>query len=238
MLLRLLEEKYPLDMVIFYNTGMEFNSIYKIRDAMIPIIKERHIEFVELFPSDPFIFSMLERKIKYRGKDGYHYGYGWCGGPCRWGTTHKLEKIKQYKLSINDAVTDYVGIAADETKRFEKAKSDGKVLPLVEWGMTESDCLSFCRDRGWRWNEKSPAAITGEVELYDILSRVSCWCCANKNLKELQNIYHYLPQYWSKLEDLQQQIERPFKGFYKGEPRGIFELKRRFDSDTKANKKG
>jgi len=30
MLLRLIEEKKPLDEVVFYNTGMEFKCIYKI----------------------------------------------------------------------------------------------------------------------------------------------------------------------------------------------------------------
>ena len=42
-------------------------------------------------------------------------------------------------------------------------------------------------------------------------------------------MYRYLPQYWSRLEELQSQIERPFKGTYKGEPRGVFELRQRFD---------
>ena len=67
------------------------------------------------------------------------------------------------------------------------------------------------------------------MDLYDMLDRVSCWCCSNKNLKELRKIYRHLPQYWSRLETLQKQIDRPFKGSYKGEPRGIFELKKRFD---------
>ena len=32
-----------------------------------------------------------------------------------------------------------------------------------------------------------------DVRLYDILDRVSCWCCKNKNRKELKAIYQYLP---------------------------------------------
>ena len=34
MLLRILEEKKPLDEVIFYDTGMEFQAIYNIRDKV------------------------------------------------------------------------------------------------------------------------------------------------------------------------------------------------------------
>ena len=46
MLLRLLKERYPLDFVVFYNTGMEFACIYKIRDAVIQLLNERGIRFV------------------------------------------------------------------------------------------------------------------------------------------------------------------------------------------------
>lgn len=210
MLLRLLEEKWPLDAVIFYNTGMEFNSIYRIKDRAKELLLKEGVEFVELVPPEPFLYSMFERPVKFKNKDGFHYGYGWCGGPCRWGTRDKIREIKKYKASLHDDVIDYVGIAADEPHRFEKAKAEGKRLPLVEWGMTEADCLSYCHERGWFWYEDTP---NGEIELYTILDRVSCWCCANKNKKELKNIYTYLPTYWDSLKDLQSRIEMPFKKY-------------------------
>ena len=50
---------------------------------------------------------------------------------------------------------------------------------------------------------------------YDVLDRVSCWCCCNKNLKELKNIYRFLPDYWQRLRYLQFCQCRPLKGFYK-----------------------
>lgn len=228
MLLRLLEESCPLDAVVFYDTGMEFDAIYRIRDKIKPILDKQGIELVELYPSEPFIYSMLERPIKYRKKEGLHYGYGWCGGPCRWATSYKTKAIREYKRSLNDEVIDYVGIAADEPHRFEKEKSDGKRLPLVEWNMTEEDCLTYCHERSWFWHEELPE---GQLELYSILDRVSCWCCANKNLKELRNIYLYLPEYWSRLKELQTKIERPFKGYYKGVARGILELEERFEKE-------
>lgn len=41
MLLRLIEENKPLDEVVFYDTGMEFECIYKIRDKVKAILKEK-----------------------------------------------------------------------------------------------------------------------------------------------------------------------------------------------------
>ena len=95
MLLKLIEEKYPLDYVVFYDTGMEFNSIYNIRDIVKRKLEELNIEFVELKPKEPFWMQMLIREIKYRKKEGYHYGFSWCGGNCRWGTSEKLQAIRQ-----------------------------------------------------------------------------------------------------------------------------------------------
>lgn len=217
MLLKLIENQEHIDSVVFYDTGMEFDAIYKTRDQVLPLLDYHNINFVTLRPKEPFLYSMLERKVKYRNKDGFHYGYEWCGGSCRWGTTAKLRAIQSYKKSLNDYVVDYVGIAADESSRFCKAQQEGKILPLVDYNMTESDCLQFCYDKGYSWNENG-------VRLYDVLDRVSCWCCRNKNLKELYNIYRYLPTYWNKLKELQLQISTPFKGNGKS----IFELEERF----------
>lgn len=229
MLLRLLEENYPLDAVIFYNTGMEFQSIYDIRDRVRPMLDDRGIALIELHPKEPFLYSMTERKVTSKQK-GEHLGYGWCGGLCRWGTRCKIDTIKKFKRSLDDDVTDYVGIAYDEQERFEKEKSQEKCFPLVDWRMTEADCLAYCWAKGWHWKEQSPVA--GEIDLYNILSRVSCWCCSNKNLKELRSIYQLLPQYWDRLRELQKKIDRPFKGWYKGAARGIFELEERFQREV------
>lgn len=221
MLLRLMEENVPLDAVVFYDTGMEFESIYRNRDKVVKDLEQSGIEFIELHPKEPFLFSMLERKVKYRSKDGYHYGLGWCGGPCRWGTAQKTQAIAAYKKTIDEPVTDYVGIAFDEPERFGKAAYGGKTLPLVNWKMTEQDCLLYCRNRGWSWKEHT---VNGDIDLYDVLSRVSCWCCKNKNLSELRNMYLFLPEYWERLKQLQTKIEMPMKG----KSGSVFDLERRF----------
>lgn len=222
MLYRLIAEGWPLDEVVYFNNGMEFQSIYDTRDRVLPYLKELGIAYTELTPENPFLYDMLERPVKYRDKPGYHYGYSWCGGPCRWGTSEKLKTILAY---CGDA-TIYVGLAADEPQRFEKCGYPNRSLPLATWGMNEADCLAYCYRLGHRWLEES---ALGPVPLYELLDRVSCWCCANKNLKELKNIYQYLPQYWERLRGLQAHLNRPMKGYTsQGEAKGVFELEARF----------
>lgn len=99
MILKLIKLQYPLDKVIFYDTGMEFKAIYDNRDKIKPLLAASNIEFIELHPNKPFIWDMLSRPINTR--DGSNKtGYGWCGGPCRWGTTEKNAAIDKYYRQI------------------------------------------------------------------------------------------------------------------------------------------
>ena len=280
MILKLIELGEPLDEVVFYDTGMEFQAIYNLRDKMIPIFEQHGIKYVELKPPYDFTYKMFDIPVirneerscehckhlknlslswsycnnpkskfymkhdEYKGglpsekspygkgsckllelKQYSKFGYSWCGGTCRWGTTDKLKAIDKYAESLNAVV--YVGIAVDELERLNKERKQYKQFPLAEWNMTEKDCLEYCYSKGFSWNESG-------IELYDILYRVSCWCCANKNLKELRNIYTYMPEYWDKLKALQSKTNRPMKG----EGKSIFDLEKRFELEKEFLKQG
>ena len=216
MIVRLINEGYPLTHILFYDTGMEFRAIYRIVDKVRELAQTRGITFVYLKPETDFLVDMLLRPITKKATGEKQYGYDWCGGRCRWRTACKVSTINKY-LDTLVYYVQYIGIAVDEPTRI-KDEND-KCYPLVDWKMTEKDCLQYCYDNGWSWDEDG-------VELYDILDRVSCWCCGNKNLKELRNMYHYLPYYWELLKGLQSRIDRPFYT-----DKTIFDLEERFKQE-------
>lgn len=224
MLLMILEQSLPLDEVVFYDTGMEFKAIYDTRDKVLPILAEHGITYTELHPPRPFAFDMLEKPVKSK-KNGLHYGYSWCGGCARWGTATKTHTLDSYAKKSGADVKQYIGIAADEQERLDRL-SENKIAPLAGLGIDEAAALRFCYEHGFFWEESG-------VRLYDILDRVSCWCCANKNLKELRNIRARLPEYWDRLKDLQSRTERPMKGPGKS----VFDLEARFakEKEVKPN---
>lgn len=226
MVLKLIELKMPLDEVVFYDTGMEFQAIYNIRDKMLPVFEENHIRYIEMKPQESFMYTMLERPV-YSKEKGEHKGYGWCGGVCRWGTTEKLKALDRYAEDQNAEM--YIAIAADEAERAERNTKTYKRYPLIEWGMKEADCLEYCRRKGISWQECG-------IDLYDILDRVSCWCCCNKNKKELRNIWLYLREYWERLKDLQRQLERPMKKFRSqkyGDYGNVFLMEKVFEEEQR-----
>ena len=191
MLLRMLHDGYQLDEVVFFDTGMEFQAIYDTRDEVLPLLADYGIKYTELRPKNPMWWSMFCRPVKKRGTNTVpKHGYGWCGGSCRWGTTEKQRALDRYAEDRNAYV--YIGIAADETKRLAKETKPYKLYPLADLGMTEADCLAYCQERGFNWMQEG-------VPLYSILDRVSCWCCRNKNQKELKEIHDHLPDTWARL---------------------------------------
>lgn len=199
MLLMLIEKKCKLDEVIFYDTGMEFKAIYDTRNIVKELLGKKGIKYTELRPKEPFLYKMFEKEVHKRNGT-IQYGYGICGGRCRWGTTEKNITITKYlKSQYGQDYKEYIGIAADETKRIEKERDEHKLLPLVEWKITESECLKYCYNKGFFWEEN-------RVRLYTILDRVSCWCCGNKNNREIENMFLYLPEYWKQNIHLFEQI--------------------------------
>lgn len=190
---------------------MEFKAVYETIEKIKDVCKREKIEFVHLYSSFNFLEYMLEKEVK--GRINGTKGYSWCGGICRWGTSDKQKVIEEY-LSHFQEVEEYIGIAYDEPQRIK-----GKKYPLIEAHMTEAECLAYCYKLGYTWEENG-------IRLYDILKRVSCWCCANKNLKELENIYRYLPVYWRKLKELELKTFKTMKKGYTLE-----ELEERFSSE-------
>ena len=200
MLLMLIKKQYKLDEVVFYDTGMEFKAIYDTRNKVRKLLEKLGIKYTELYPKEPFLYKMLEKPVNKR-KGQIQHGYGLCGGRCRWGTTEKNKTIEKYlSREYGQNYKEYIGIASDEEKRIEKERNEHKLLPLVVWKMTERDCLEYCYSKGFFWKENG-------IKLYNILDRVSCWCCANKNKKELENMRLYLPEYYLKYIDLLKKIK-------------------------------
>nr|DAL49691.1 MAG TPA_asm: phosphoadenosine-phosphosulfate reductase [Caudoviricetes sp.] len=223
MLIKLREENklsYDIDEAVFFDTGMEFQVTYETIETMKKIFDKQNIKFSTLHPKIPFEEKMFNIEVhKRNGTIGY--GYSWCGGVCRWGTTEKLKALEKHCAGA----VQIVGLAYDEQNRIAKERNGIKAFPMNDWKMTEADALKFCYESGIEWKEDAGA---GEIRLYDVLDRVSCWCCGNKNLKELRNMYLFLPNYWERLKELQSKTDRPFRR----DGKTIFDLEERFKREV------
>lgn len=219
----LIEHNYPLDEAVMFDTGWEFPQMYDHIKKMRAYFENNGVKLTILKPKQSFDYLMTEKLVKERNGGGYHYGYSWCGlKGCRWGTTEKTATLDEY-TQRNDRAIVYIGIAADEPERLEKECKPFKRFPLADNGIAEAECLSGCYERGFTWDG-----------LYEKLDRVSCKFCALKNLKELRNIYFYIPEVWQELREKQKLTDKP----YKGDGKSVFQLEARFEFEKERQEAG
>ena len=199
MLLRMLEENMQVDEIIYCDTYKEFPQMYKHIEKIKKYIKEKYNkEITTLKAEKDFDYYMFEHE-KTRGKNNGKRGYGWSTMLCRWCTSNlKTNVINKYLKAQNEEYTEYIGIACDEPKRIKD-----KCYPLIDWGMTEKDCLHYCYERGFDWEG-----------LYEHFDRVSCWCCPLKNLKELKTLYTHYPELWEELKEMDKKSYNQFRKDY------------------------
>ena len=217
MLLHILElldsgdNSYPLDEVVFVDTGLEFPQMYDHLARLKEVVESRGIRWTTLRSDKTYEYYMFEDE--YIRKDGKPCrGHGWATPRCRWCTGMlKTNLIDKYR---KDAVW-YTGIAADETARLAREQNKKHKHPLADWGWTEAMCLAYCYDRGYEWGG-----------VYEMFTRVSCWCCPLQTLDNLKALYYNFPELWAKLIEMDEKSRNSFRSDYTFE-----QLQIRFDYD-------
>lgn len=224
MLLRLLELKQQIDEVVYCDTYKEFPQMYRHIEKVKKIVEEAGVKFTTLKHDLTFDQWLLDYEPKRRDPQAFFAKYGadakgkgWATSRVRWCTGELKTKlmdryINNLKKKFN--VIMYIGLAADEVKRLERAhnKQENHVHPLAEWGWSEADCLQYCYSLGFDWEG-----------LYNIFNRVSCWCCPLQPLEELRKLRKHFPQLWQELRDLDAHTWSEFKVGY-----SVEDLEKRF----------
>ncbi len=114
MVFRILEEGRPLDEVVFYNTGMEFDSIYRNRDRVRKILAEilpcqipYSVRAKVLAPAA----TQTEFGKKANNVDAYDYDKAF-------GTYHTSRQMAEFLLKLYDSDST-LGIVDRETFQFK-----------------------------------------------------------------------------------------------------------------------
>ena len=212
MLLMMVEHRIPIDEIVFCDTEKEFPQMY---DHIQKVQKYIGQEITILQEPGKFDYLMFDH-VKNRGKNRGKKGYGWPDMRARWCTSDiKREPFKRYvKQKYGKDYIKFVGIAYDETDRWNKNQNTGEAIamPLVELQITEGMALKYCYDRGFDWGG-----------LYTHFDRVSCWCCPLANQRELFMLYHFYPDLWEQLKDMDSRSWNQFKRDY-----SVLELEEKF----------
>ncbi len=131
-------------------------------------------------------------------------------------TAKSKAKAKTIELKWNGK--NYSADLTDSNKVLAK----DACYPLIEWNMTERDCLQYCYERGFTWGG-----------LYEIFHRVSCWCCPLQSFEELRKLRKHFPELWKQLEFWDKNTWRTFKPGY-----SVKALNVRFDFEEERQAQG
>lgn len=230
MLLRMLDEGMRVDIILFCDTGVEFPAMYRHLEKLEKDIGRRITRVGSYHTFDHYMLDheiLVKHKSNQQHEQRQHRGYGWSGPLNRW-CTKELKEIPRERflrpLREKFDIIEYVGLAADEGYRLEREnnKRENCRHPLVDWGMTETDCLNYCYERGYTWEG-----------LYDYFDRVSCWCCPLQPLAELKILYQHFPELWATLKEWDKRSWRKIKPTY-----SVEQLEWRFEFEDEWQKSG
>jgi len=198
---RMLSWGFPIDALIFFDTGWEFPEMY---GHLALMMQKTGLKITVLHPRRSFSESLKK--------------YRWPDSQRRWCTAEKRDAITKWINQNFDKKEDYIihciGFASDEAHRTdtkEQLKKGQVLYPLLNdfcWdpavskymvdpdeAMTENDALQYCYDLGYTWGG-----------LYDHFSRVSCFCCPLKRKSDLRTLKEYYPDLWARALNMERSI--------------------------------
>lgn len=225
LLIKALEEGLAFNEFVFSDTFQEFPKMYEYIEKVLNYIKEN-------FPDNKAQFVRVGKEGTYekwsegkftRGKyKGMVRGF-----PLQRKMSYCTRELKSYP--INRYLKDkefikLIGYATNENngnrrKKIEKYKVEGivgdEIYPLIDWNMSENDCIEFLKERGLH------------NSLYDEFNRLGCWFCPKQSEKSLKVLINNYPELWEKIKEKEKMFiknDSPF-ALYKQEGTKYYEDK-------------
>jgi len=173
----MLENDIRIDEVMYFDTGWDFPQM------------EAHIARVEENTGIKVV-----RLRYYREFDELLSRWGWPDKSGGWCAGRKASTCDKFFRGVKGSV-EFIGFTTDELHRCNRLKKKWPVrFPLVEYGFSEKDALNYCLSLGYDWGG-----------LYDIFSRVSCFCCPKAGQKRIDKLKYHFPdlhKQYLKMDDI------------------------------------
>lgn len=207
MLILMIEQRMPVDDILFFDWGKEFAGMRSHLEQVQHYVW-RHLrkEITIIHPRKPFEYWLIEHKKSTRANNT-DPGYGFPRNTKnRWCTRIKVDSINHITRDYRKQgyqVFQYIGFAYDEFGRSQSPffrKHPHFYFPLITQRMTERTALDLCYSRGFTWDG-----------LYSYFSRLSCYCCPLQNLQELKKLYQFFPEHWEELKVYEKQTYNTFR---------------------------
>lgn len=205
-----LEKNEPLDIMVFSEvmydhsrniSGEDPEHIAFVYDRLKPYFEARGVEFV-IVKSErdylSFFRHIVSGATKFLEHNGMTHGFP-LTSHCGIQRDLKVRPIEKYLRSIKEPFVQYIGYAADETKRLRTLQNHPTWESLLlKYDITEKDAYKMCEERGLL----SP--------LYRLSRRGGCWFCPNSKIEENIELRDRWPEIWNELVSLEKERNLAF----------------------------
>ena len=214
----------PIDEVVYSEvmftkeiSGEFPEHIEFIRKIAIPKLKKLYGLKTVILRSDKTMWDDFNT-IRVRGvNEGKLRGFP-IPGFCNINRDIKIPPIREY-LKDQGEIIQYVGIAADETKRLARLEGTNKVSLLAKYGVKKEETGAICESVGLR----SP--------VYKFARRNGCFFCPNASISELRHLYYNHYSLWIMLRQLQETPNTSRRCFTKSKT--IFDYEMKFHEEER-----
>lgn len=196
MVFKMLDAGYPLDYVIFSDTGKEFEEMYAYLDKVKARLRDKGIEVITLSHTrgdtfEDWVFGKLKKgKLK-----GHVRGLPHTIQKCYWQREAKSNPVDVWlKENIDEEYTLYLGYTYSEKKRASKNKATNQRYPLIELKMCEADV------------DKYLESIDLVNPLYQFFERTGCAMCPYQKLRGFYVLWSEFPEWWEWMKSIEHRL--------------------------------
>lgn len=201
MTLMFLENKEPLDYIVFCDTGLEHDTMYEYIDKLDIFFQRKYnIKITRLYPKRNFDTYIREKRTK-GDNIGKTRGTPSIIDMCFWRVESKQVPFEKWvrntlKIKTKDfakKITQYVGFVYGESDRVDGMPIYCKA-PLYENKLKEIDVQRYLQN-----NEM-------ENPLYQDFSRTGCACCPKNKISDKFILFSKYPKVWEYMKKTEKEL--------------------------------
>jgi hypothetical protein len=201
MIIGLIKENRPIDLILFADTGGEKPHTYEHINAFNKWLKEHNqpeITIVKKVRRDGSLETLEQECIRTKNLPSIAYGFKTCS------QKHKIQPQDKFLNNWQPTkdcweqglkAVRYIGYDANESHRANNAskKDDPKFnnqYPLIEWDWSREECIQVIADAGLTPPKKS-----------------ACFFCPSSKKKEIIELYETYPDLMDRAIKMEEQAE-------------------------------
>lgn len=166
MIVYLVKNKFPLDYVVFSDTGDEMPETYEYVKYMAKYLKRHKIKFLTVKPNSTLSEVCTRRKVV------PSQVWRWCT------RDHKVKPIHKFYKTLKSHIYQYMGIDYGEVRRMKPSGEDWitNLYPLIDFKINRERCVALIKQARLKIPVKS-----------------GCYLCPYNNMDRWQEIYNNHP---------------------------------------------